>query len=279
MPSHHLLPRWLLAVAVLSALLPQETATASDKIKAEGDPLAAYAQSDAFTHNLTWHRQVGENEIRTSWFLRGEPGIAMVCTADLSASKVTTSREVYNHASQSTKTRELSHAQVLTLRKLIEELPPSAKAPEFKHLVLVSVVENGTAKTSLYDRLSLPRNIVRVYDLTGAYVVTEDPDDTDAGERVKAGDALPATEDGVREKRAVVSEEEAVRVLLRAYRAETFGTQAPAGWPEKIVRDPDKWTWVVDIDTSKLPGGFPEQFVVSVSGTGGHTDKPKIGDK
>jgi hypothetical protein len=97
----------------------------------------------------------------------------MVCTADLSAYKVTTSREVYNHASQSNKTRELSHAQVLTLTKLVKSLPPSAKTPEPKNLILVSVIEKGQSKTYLYNRLDPPRDIIRLYDLTGAYLDTD----------------------------------------------------------------------------------------------------------
>lgn len=50
MPNHQLLARWLLAVAVLSASLPPEAATESEATKAEGDPLAAYSQSEAFTY-------------------------------------------------------------------------------------------------------------------------------------------------------------------------------------------------------------------------------------
>lgn len=242
---------WKLAVILMTAFL--SPGAAADAEQAENDPLATYPQSAAFAHHLDWHTQVREYEIRTSWFLNGSPGVAMVCTADLSASKVTTSREVYEHASHSTKTRELSHAQVLTLRKLIGELPPLAEAPEFKNLLLVSVVENGKVKTRLYNRLKLPRKIVRLYDLTGAYVVAEDPHEPD------------------------LSEEEATRVLLRHAKARIDGTQPPASWPKKIRRVGS--AWVVDIDTSRLPGGYAEQIVVEVTYTGGHSNKPKIGDK
>jgi hypothetical protein len=41
------------------------------------------------------------------------------------------------------------------------------------------------------------------------------------------------------------------------------------------MRKPDKWTWVADMDTSKLPGGYPEQIIVTVGAAGGHTGKPK----
>src|SRR5262245_14198883 len=153
----------LTLAVVLSAV-----ATADD-----ADPLSTYPRSDALAANLAWHKQVGENAIRMSWFLRGDPGIAMVCTADLSSYKVTTSREVYNHASQSTKTREVSHAQVMTLGELAKSLPASAKTPELKNLLLVSVSEKGKVKTFLYDRSAPPRDIIRLYDLTGAYLGKE----------------------------------------------------------------------------------------------------------
>jgi hypothetical protein len=156
-----------------SAPLPAEPGKSSDAGKGDADALSAFPHSEAFAANVAWHKQFRENEIRMSWFLRGEPGITIVCTAELSKSKVTTSREVYDNASQSRKTRELSDAQVLTLRKLAKNLPPSAKAPELKYLVLVSVSEKGKAKTYLYNRLDLPRDIIRLYDLTGAYLDTD----------------------------------------------------------------------------------------------------------
>jgi hypothetical protein len=160
-------------VAVSSALLSKGQEKALDAAKGDADPLNAYRRSDAFAANVAWHKKVGENEIRRSWFLDGKPNVAMVCTADLSKSRATTFREVYDWASQITKTRKLSDEQVLTLRQLVKNLPPSAKAPELKNLVLVSVSEEGKAKTYLYNRLDLPRDMIYLHDLTGAYVDTD----------------------------------------------------------------------------------------------------------
>jgi hypothetical protein len=150
---------------VLSAL---SVATADDM-----HPLTAYPPSDALSANIAWHKQTGENEIRTSWFLHGTPGIAMVCTADLLSSKVTTSREVYERGSQAIKTRELSHSQVITLTELIKHLAASAGAPELKNLLLVSVRQHENVETHLYDRSAPPQDIIRLYDLSGAYLGTE----------------------------------------------------------------------------------------------------------
>jgi hypothetical protein len=106
--------------------------------------------------------------VKAAWSrLRSGP-IPTSGTADLSAYKVTTSREVYNFASQSNKTHELNQDQVLTLSKLVKSLPPSAKTPEINNLILVSVVEKGQAQTYLYNRLNPPRDIVRLYELTRA---------------------------------------------------------------------------------------------------------------
>ena len=72
------------------------------------------------------------------------------------------------------------------------------------------------------------------------------------------------------------AELEAARVLLRPEKARIDGTTPPASWPEHdAVRRLGDRTWVVDIDTSRLPGGYPEQLTVEVIGAGGHTRRPK----
>ncbi len=143
----------------------------SATVPAKGDPLAAYPQSEAFLANVAWLKQVGRDQVRTSWFFGGNPSVAMLCTADLSTSTVATAREVYNHATQAAKQHGLSEAQVLTLGKLIQNLPASANVPDLKNLILVSVLQaNGKAEVFRYDRSQPPAEIVRLYDLTGAYL-------------------------------------------------------------------------------------------------------------
>jgi hypothetical protein len=71
-------------------------------------------------------------------------------------------------------------------------------------------------------------------------------------------------------------EEDAARVLIRHAKARIDGVDPPAFWPEKVRRAGS--AWVADIDTTRLPGGYPEQILVEVSGAGGHsagrTQKP-----
>jgi len=65
---------------------------------------------------------------------------------------------------------------------------------------------------------------------------------------------------------------EAARVLLRHEKARIDGVMPPPSWPPpESVRHVDRFTWVVDIDTSQLPGGYPEQLAVEVTAAGGHT--------
>ena len=144
----------------------------ADMDKQPADPFNAYPRSEAFAENVAWQKDAGENGIRMTWFLDGKPNVAMRCTADLSNSKVVTCRVVHNWATQAIHSRKLSNPQVATLRKLVNKLPPSAKAPDLKNLVMVSVSENGKPKTYIYNRLDLPRDIIRLYDLTGAYLDT-----------------------------------------------------------------------------------------------------------
>jgi hypothetical protein len=67
------------------------------------------------------------------------------------------------------------------------------------------------------------------------------------------------------------AEEQAVRLLMREQKARLDGVVPPVSWPEKIRRVGT--TWIADIDTSRLPGGYPQQIIVEVSMTGGHTGK------
>ena len=74
----------------------------------------------------------------------------------------------------------------------------------------------------------------------------------------------------------VSDELQAVRELLRHEKARIDGTMPPRSWPEaSAVRQVGRGAWVVDIDTSRLPGGYAEQLIVEVSATGGHTGQPK----
>src|SRR5437667_285895 len=51
-------------------------------------PFAAYPASEALQADVAWHRQVGDREVRLSWFLHGDPVDALLCRIDLNRDEV-----------------------------------------------------------------------------------------------------------------------------------------------------------------------------------------------
>jgi RNA polymerase sigma factor (sigma-70 family) len=153
---------------------PDEPAPRPEDMKGQDvDPPVTFPPSEALTANLNWHNQTRPDEIRMSWFLRGDPGIALLCRIDLAKGKVHTEREVFQHATQSTKTHEPTQAQLNIMRDLVKSLPMSQKNLDLSNVVLVSVAQKDKAQTYSYNRLDLPASIQRLYDLSGAYLDIE----------------------------------------------------------------------------------------------------------
>ncbi len=65
---------------------------------------------------------------------------------------------------------------------------------------------------------------------------------------------------------AALSEEAAVRFLMRQCRRQIDGTEPAPSWPDRIRREGS--AFIVDIDTSLHPGGYPERIVVDVRAIG-----------
>jgi RNA polymerase sigma factor (sigma-70 family) len=139
-----------------------------DTIGQEVDPPVAFPPSEALTANLNWHHEAKADEIRMSWFLRGDPRIALLCRIDLAKGEVHTEREVFEHARQSTRTHEPTPAQLNIMRELVKALPVSQKNLKLNDVVLVSVAQKDKAQTYFYNRLDPPNTIRRLYDLSGA---------------------------------------------------------------------------------------------------------------
>jgi len=86
-------------------------------------------------------------------------------------------REVHDHATQSTKTRPLSHSQVLTSRALMKRLiAPDAK-PALENLLIVSLMLGEERRLLAFDATKPPPAVMRLYDLTGAYLPAAADDD------------------------------------------------------------------------------------------------------
>lgn len=74
------------------------------------------------------------------------------------------------------------------------------------------------------------------------------------------------------------TELQAARILLRHEKWRMDGVMPPASWPEPdSVRRLDNRTWVADIDSSVLPGGYPEHLIVEVSAAHGHIGRKPHG--
>jgi hypothetical protein len=139
---------------------------------ADSKLLEAYGHSEARDHFFKWVRGGGPAEIKTLWFSDGYEQVGMVGSADLEQSVTLTDRDCYNWAHQVTETRRLSNAQVLNLRELIANLPKSDPPKELRDLVVVSVPNGKQRRLFCYDRTKLPIEVRRIFDNTGAYIVT-----------------------------------------------------------------------------------------------------------
>jgi RNA polymerase sigma factor (sigma-70 family) len=148
---------------------PDEPAPRPKDVKGQDvDPPFDLPPSEALTANRNWHNETKADEIRMSWFLRGDPRITLLCLIDLAKGEVHTEREVFQQSRQSTKTHEPTRAQLNIMRDLVKSLPMSQKNLDLNNVVLVSVAPKDKAQTYFYNRLALPGTIQRLYDLSGA---------------------------------------------------------------------------------------------------------------
>ena len=67
----------------------------------------------------------------------------------------------------------------------------------------------------------------------------------------------------------VDTEENAAKLLARAFKQKMDGSAPGAKWPEAIRKNGN--AWIVDIDTQALPGGYPEQIIIETIAAGGHS--------
>ena len=114
--------------------------------------------------------ECSENEIRCVWFLNDSVQIGMVMSIDLKNSNVHTVRDVYDHAHQSSRTRELSHSQILTLKGLMAGMPKSNAEGNRFESVRIAFWREGKVEVREYARAKLPRAAERIYDIGGGYL-------------------------------------------------------------------------------------------------------------
>ena len=134
-----------------------------------------------------------ENEIRCVWFLDDHIKVGMIMTMDLQKYEVATVREVYDWASQNSKTRKLSHSQVESLRSMVSILPQSTPNLLFGRGIHVAFVKDGKVQSRTYDRRVAPQIIQRLYDIGGGYVDCQFAKEGTIEETEQDGGGQPAT--------------------------------------------------------------------------------------
>jgi len=158
----------MLVVPKLLLILPAMILLSMDSSFAQdGDKTAI-----AFFENYL--KQCPDHEIRCVWFPDGSVRVGMMMKLDLNAYESFTVREVHGWAHQNAETRKLSHSQVETLKGLLKTMPESSQSDERSDLVYVSFQIDGQAEQRSYSRHEIPRDIERIYDIGGGYLVTDE---------------------------------------------------------------------------------------------------------
>lgn len=108
-----------------------------------------------------------EAEIRCLWFLRDSIGIGMIMTIDLREATVYTERDVFNHAHQNSRNREMSHEQTVIAQELLLNLPATAADVAFAEGIHISFWRDKKLQTLTYSKKATPLNVRRLYDVGG----------------------------------------------------------------------------------------------------------------
>ncbi len=158
----------------------------------------------AFQSALKPHVKNRDNRVRMTWFLHGQPRIAMICEVSLVTGKVYTAREVYDWATQGAQWGErLDEAGIAIFERISRELPPSENSVDSRYCVLVSAATPGGRELRVYDRRKLPDKIERLYEIVEAHIgyypqeAAADNDQAEPTTQPLAADSHPARADAL----------------------------------------------------------------------------------
>lgn len=118
-------------------------------------------------HFTTYLSECPENQIRCVWFVNDAPYMGMLMEIDVQESKVYTVREVFNHALQNAKTREMSHYQTVVAQELLPGLPASTPGVPFAEGLHLSFWQGKKLHTVTYSKKAVPLLVQRLYDVGG----------------------------------------------------------------------------------------------------------------
>ena len=135
-------------------------------------PFDRYPRSPALDAVLHSHAEAASDPreellLLTTWFLDGDPRVAMTCRVR-SDGHVSTFGYVYDEGLRSPRKSDLVPDQLAALRESLAALPASQQ-PALSNLLVVSHRgPNGQWLTRTYDRTSPPEPVAELFSITGA---------------------------------------------------------------------------------------------------------------
>ncbi|HEY1053069.1 MAG TPA: hypothetical protein VGE39_25035 [Prosthecobacter sp.] len=146
----------------------------SSKAAAASSATADQVNAERAQSNLRYYQRhlesCPEREVRCLWFLENRAGVGMMMTLNLKESRVDTVRDVYSHAKQNQKERELSHVQITIVEEVLPKLPPApAGETEFAKGLHIAFWKAGKPCLISYPKNAVPRLVQRLYDIGGGY--------------------------------------------------------------------------------------------------------------
>ena len=147
---------------------PEAESTAADALQLVGYPYSAAFDAVMKEHLYPSDKPTPEL-LEGTWFLNGNPRVAMECGVDTDG-KGYTVRAVYDNAYQIERATQLDDKKLQALRSALQALPPSSPHPPLGKLLILSFRIGDKWVTRLYDKEHLPVLVQGVYELVGASV-------------------------------------------------------------------------------------------------------------
>lgn len=158
-------PRLILFFMVLA--LACCAAQAADPARTSADEVNSNFARLNLEHFTGYLSECPENEIRCLWFVNDMPHVGMIMEIDVQESKVYTVRDVFSHALQNQKTREMTHYQIVAAREILPGLPASTSGVPFAEGLHISFWLGKKLHTVTYSRKAVPLLVQRLYDVGG----------------------------------------------------------------------------------------------------------------
>jgi hypothetical protein len=154
----------LIGLRAPKAKPPQAPAAQSEGNESEGLKLR---RQEAYKHNLSWHEQVEEREIRMSHFLDGNPIVTQRFAVDLTRSRASGERYVYEWSIQNSYHRALTMNEIDSLKSLLENrlIAPETRPP-LNSVLIVSYRYEGRPLVCFCDWHDLRKEAAHLYAMS-----------------------------------------------------------------------------------------------------------------